>query len=63
MAPLRDKPTKQPDMRPFKLPPSTKRGGGYGNDLHDTGNSWLHGGRGEDHPNFDAKKPKLRKWP
>jgi hypothetical protein len=64
-------PTKQPDLRPAKEQPSSGlRGGAYGKaDLHDTGNStWLHGGRGEDHPFFDpghkgAKKPKLRKWP
>jgi hypothetical protein len=63
------KSTPQPTMRPVTLPPSKRRGGGYGKDLHDTaGEGWLHGGRGEDHPNFDpghkGKQKKLRpKWP
>jgi hypothetical protein len=60
-------PTKQPDMKPVKAPPETRRGGGYGKGLHDTSKGWLHGGRGEDHPNFDkghkGKQQKIRKWP
>jgi hypothetical protein len=47
------RPTKQPDMKPAKAPPETRRGGGYGKGLHDTAKGWLHGGRGEDAPNFD----------
>ncbi len=61
------KSTPQPDLRPAKLPPETRRGGGYGKDLHDVaGNSWLHGGDPSTKPGYVAgrqgmNKPKSRK--
>jgi hypothetical protein len=65
MSKLLRQPTKQPDLRPAKLPPSTRR---YEQGAHDTPQGWLHGGRGEDKPNFDPglqrKQKKLRpRWP
>jgi hypothetical protein len=63
------KSTPQPTMKPVSLRKGISRGGGYGKDVHDTGNnSWLHGGNPADKPGYVAgrqsmKKPKLRKWP
>jgi hypothetical protein len=62
---MRDRqPTKQPDMKPWKDPSSTRR---YEPGAHDTPKGWLHGGRGEDHPNYDpghkGEQKKPRKWP
>jgi hypothetical protein len=59
-------PTPQPDMKPVKAPPETRRGGAYGEKgAHDTAKGWLWGGRGEDNPNFDpghkGKQQKQRK--
>jgi hypothetical protein len=45
------------------------RGGGYGKDVHDTGNnSWLHGGNPADKPGYvkgrAGQQTKMRKsWP
>jgi hypothetical protein len=59
-------PTPQPDMRPAKLPSSTRR---FEQGTHDTPKGPLHGARGEDsNPNYDpgykGKQQKKRKqWP
>jgi hypothetical protein len=63
------KSTPQPDLRPAKGPPETRRGGAYGKDLHDVGgNSWLHGGDPSTKPGYvrglQGKQQKRRpRWP
>ena len=61
------KSTPQPTMKPVKAPPETRRGGGYGKDLHDTPRGWIWGGDATQKPNFDPglkgqQKKQRKKW-
>jgi hypothetical protein len=68
MAPVNEKllrrPTPQPNMKPVKPPPSTKRGGGY-EGPRTTPRGWIWGGDATQKPNFDpgfkGQQQKLRK--
>jgi hypothetical protein len=57
--PLRE-PSKQPDLKPWKLPADKRRGGAYDKPSLKPRGWPYNGSRGEDHPNF-VPSPKGKK--